>query len=226
MSQSIKSYYEFIKGQDLEEIMSEISTTKKEIYCLKNFLENPSIKKEREDFSYLQSRIYKLREYLEAAKQEYAKNGGLYELTNFDKKILDFNKNFDELSQISFSTSDFFNGHIVYTIYLTGEFKTTTKDPLSSAPVESILLWNNDKQEAYTRETFIDAIKDIHIGEWRNEYLPERFGHKIIDGTWWSLVFEYGNGHENIKINGNHSFPYNFDKLQKIFREKLVDNRT
>lgn len=37
------------------------------------------------------------------------------------------------------------------------------------------------------------------------------------DGTQWELEFEYSNGHKPVRFDGDNSYPYNFDKFQRLF---------
>ena len=75
---------------------------------------------------------------------------------------------------------------------------------------EKILLLLDDYEEPFTKITFIAALKELHISEWRRRYTTKRFGYTIFDGTQWNLVFEYSNGHKPVRFNGDNSYPYNF----------------
>ena len=39
----------------------------------------------------------------------------------------------------------------------------------------------------------------------------------VLDGTQWELEFEYSNGHKPVRFDGDNSYPYNFDKFQRLF---------
>jgi len=82
---------------------------------------------------------------------------------------------------------------------------------------EPLSLWDEYNEEPFTKDTFIDALKDLYIGEWRRRYSTERFGYVVCDGTQWELEFEYNNGHRPVRFNGDNSYPYNFDKFQMLF---------
>lgn len=101
-----------------------------------------------------------------------------------------------------------------YVVELTDGLKAYTKlwggeEPLS--------LWDEYNEEPFTKDTFIDALKDFHIGEWRRRYSTDRFGYIVCDGTQWELEFEYNNVHKPVRFNGDNSYPYNFDKFQMLF---------
>ncbi|MBQ2891839.1 MAG: hypothetical protein IJE45_02990 [Bacilli bacterium] len=57
----------------------------------------------------------------------------------------------------------------------------------------------------------------MHIGEWKNYYDPSRFGVHILDGTQWSVKFEFSNGAKTVEKSGSNDYPYNFEKLLEIF---------
>ena len=82
---------------------------------------------------------------------------------------------------------------------------------------EETLLLDGDNQEPCTKDTFIAALKDLHIGEWCRRYSTKRFGYMVLDGTQWELEFEYNNGHKPVRFDGDNSYPYNFDKFQMLF---------
>lgn len=82
---------------------------------------------------------------------------------------------------------------------------------------EEPLLLLNDNKETFIKDTFIAALKVFNIGEWRRPYTTKRFGYRALDGTQWELEFEYNNGHKPVRFDGDNSYPYNFDKFQRLF---------
>ena len=70
---------------------------------------------------------------------------------------------------------------------------------------------------SFRKDSFLAALKTLHIGEWRRRYSTERFGYEVCDGTQWELEFEYNNGHKPVRFNGDNSYPYNFGKFKKLF---------
>ena len=204
---SPESYYEeCLKGKTKEQIMTAIRGHKQEIGRLKNSMENPhggikTVMHPSED-----TRLHWNREYLERAKQAYAEAGG--------EKAADFVANIDAISKITFSIGGYFGGHQNYIVELTGELKAYTKLWEDEEPLS---LWDDDNQEPCTKDTFIAALKDLHIGEWRRRYSTKRFGYTVCDGTQWELEFKYSNGHKPVRFDGDNSYPYNFDKFQMLF---------
>lgn len=61
---------------------------------------------------------------------------------------------------------------------------------------EPLVLLDADNEEFFTKTTFIAALADLHIGEWRRSYSTKRFGYTVCDGAQWELKFEYNNGHK------------------------------
>ena len=55
--------------------------------------------------------------------------------------------------------------------------------------------------QPFTKLTYIAALADLHIGEWRRRYSTLRFGYAVHDGTQWELVFEYSNGHKPVRFD-------------------------
>lgn len=212
---SPESYYEeYLKGKTKEQIMTAIRGLKQEIGRLKNSMENPhgsikTVMHPSED-----TRLHWTREYLEKAKQAYDEAGGTYALSKSEEKAADFDANMDAIIKITFCIGGYFGGYSNYVVELTDELKAYIKLWEQEEP---LTLWDDDDQEPCTKDTFIAALKDLHIGEWRRRYSTKRFGYMVLDGTQWELEFEYSNGHKSVRFDGDNSYPYNFDKLQMLF---------
>lgn len=212
---SPESYYEeYLKGKTKEQIMTAIRGLKQEIGRLKNTMESPDYGAELIVHPSEDTRLHWTREYLERAKQAYAEAGGTYTLSKSEEKAADFDANIDAICKITFSIGGFFGGYRSYVVELTDGLKAYTKLWEDEEPLS---LRDDDNEEPFTKDTFIDALKDFHIGEWRRRYSTERFGYTVCDGTQWELEFEYNNGHKPVRFNGDNSYPYNFDKFQMLF---------
>ena len=206
-------YEEHLKGKNKEQILTVIRGLKQEIGRLKNTMESPDyggkpIMHPSED-----TRLHWTREYLERAKQAYAEVGGTYTLSKSEQKAADFDANMESISKITFNIGGYFGGYRNYIVELTDEFKAYTK---LWEDVEPLVLLDDNK-EPFIKDTFIGALKELHIGEWRRHYTTKRFGYMVLDGTQWELEFEYSNGHKPVRFDGDNSYPYNFDKFQKLF---------
>lgn len=207
-------YVEYLKGKTEEQIMTAIRGLKQEIGRLKNIMECPDygikpIMHPSED-----TRLHWTREYLERAKQAYAEAGGTYTLSKSEEKVADFDANIDAICKITFSIGGFFGGYRSYVVELSDVLKAYTKLWEEEEP---LLLLNDDNKETFTKDTFIAALKDLHIGEWRRRYSTKRFGYTVCDGTQWDLEFEYNNGIKPVRFDGDNSYPYNFDQFQILF---------
>ena len=181
---------------------------------LKNSMENPhggikTVMHPSED-----TRLHWTREYLEKAKQAYGEAGGTYTLSKSEQKTAGFDANMHSISKITFSIGGYFDGYRSYVVELTDGLKAYTKFRGDEEPLS---LWDDYNEEPFKKETFIEALKELHIGEWCRRYSTERFGYVVCDGTQWELEFEYNNGQRPVRFNGDNSYPYNFDKFQMLF---------
>jgi hypothetical protein len=207
-------YEEHLKGKTKEQIITAMRGLKQEIGRLKNTMESPDygvrpIMHPNED-----TRLLWTREYLERAKQAYAEAGGTYTLSKSEEKVVDFDTNMDAICKITFSIGGFFGGYRSYVVELSDRLKAYTK---LWEDEETLLLLDDENEEPFTKDTFIAALKDLHISEWRRRYSTKRFGYTVCDGTQWELEFEYNNGHKPVRFDGDNSYPYNFDKFQMLF---------
>lgn len=164
------------------------------------------------------TRIHWARQYLERTKLAYAEVGGAYTLSKSEEKTADFDANMDAnmdaICKITFMIGGFFGGYRSYLLELSDGLKAYTKLWKDEKP---IVLLDNDNAGPFTKNTFIAALIDLHIGEWRRRYSTKRFGYTVCDGTQWELKFEYNNGHKPVIFDGDNSYPYNFDKFQMLF---------
>lgn len=212
---SPESYYEqHLKGKSKEQIMTAIRGLKQEIGRLKNIMENPYASVNAVTHPSEETQIQCTREYLEKAKEAYVEAGGVYTLSKAEKRAADFNANMDSIEKITFSIGGYFGGYNSYIVELTDELRGYTKLWEDEEPLS---LWDNFNEEPFTKDTFIEALKKLHIGEWRRRYSTKRFGYMVLDGTQWELEFKYNNGHKPISYDGDNSYPYNFNKFQMLF---------
>lgn len=215
MMMSPESYYEeYLKGKTKEQIMTAIRRLKQEIGRLKNTMESPDYGEKPIMLPSEATRIYWTRAYLEKAKQAYVEVGGIYVFSKSEKKATEFEASMDGISKITFSIGGYFGGYSNYVVELTDELKAYTKIWEDKEP---IILWDDDTKEKFTKSTFITALKELHIGEWRKRYTIERFGYVVLDGTQWELEFKYSNDHQPVRFDGDNSYPYNFNKFQMLF---------
>lgn len=206
-------YEEYLRGKTKTQLMTTIRGLKQEIGRLKNTMESPEYGQNEIVHPSEDTRLHWNREYLERAKQAYAEAGGTYTLSKSEEKAADFDSNMDFISKITFSIGGYFGGYRSYVIELSDGLRAYTKLWEDEEPL--VLLDEDD--EPFTKETFIAALADLHIGEWRRRYSTLRFGYTVCDGTQWELEFEYYNGLKTVKFDGDNSYPYNFDKFQMLF---------
>lgn len=215
MLTSPDAYYEMnLKDKSEKEIRCAIRGLKNEIGHLKNIIEHPDYGSEPLMCPTEETRIWCARMYLERAKQALFKIGATYIPSQAEQKAQKFQENIDYITKITFKIGGYLGGFETYTINL--------EDEPVHYEADRLVLWD----VVYPHETtsyplskaeFMDAFRELHIGEWRHYYDPERFGCIILDGTQWSLDIEYSNGLKAVRYEGSNSYPYNFYKLKELF---------
>ena len=220
MMTSPESYYEeYLKGKTKEEIMTAIRGLKQEIGHLKNPMEKPYDGMKTVIHPSEDTCIYWSREYLDIAKQAYVEAGGTYTLSKSEEKAADFDANINAICKIAFNIGGYFGGYSTYIVELSEEMKVYTKLWEDEEP----LLLLDDNEEPFTKNSYIAALKELHIGEWRRRYTTKRHGYIVLDGTQWELEFEYTNGHKPVRFDGDNSYPYNFDKFERLFGIDVIE---
>ena len=208
-------YYEQqLKGKTKEQIMRVIRGLKQEIGHLKNMMENPDYAQESVIHPSEGVRLDCTREYLGKAKQAYTEVGGIYSMSKAEEKAAGFELNMNSIFKITFGIGGFFGGYRSYVVEISDNLKAYTK---LWEDEESLILFDNENEEPFTKDAFLAALANFHIGEWRRRYTTLRFGYTVCDGTQWEMEFEYNNGHKPVRFDGDNAYPYNFNKLKMLF---------
>ena len=208
-----ETYYENnLKGKNAAQILSAIRGLKQEIGRLKNTIEHPDYAPTM--YPTEETRLWCTRLYLERAKQALVEAGGTYNPSKAELKAEEFNANIPNISKVEFCIGGFFGGFETRTYTMDG-------DNIHIGVEHSLILKPSNlgevEIEEMDRDSFLEGLADLHIGEWRRNYDPSRWGYVVLDGTQWHLYIYYSNGRKPVKIEGSNDYPYNFDKLQELF---------
>ena len=212
------AYYEMnLKGKDKDYILSAIREMQDEIARLKELMENPDNKNRDIIHPSEDVQIKCTRDYIARAIQAYEELGGTYHPSELEKEDQEFQRNIGNISKINFEIGGFFGGRTEYVIEFAGEEALLTKSDMFSY---------EQNQSVLGREEVMDALEELHIGEWEKCYDPMRFGYCVMDGTQWSITFEYSNGKDALEISGDNDYPYNFNEFAEIFDFEIMDDET
>lgn len=211
---SPEAYYEFnLKDKSAEQIMSAIRGLKQEIGHLKNTMEHPEYGTGFVMEPSESTQLWCTRLYLERAKQALAEAGGVYKPSQAEIKAQGFANNVSHIEKIIFSIGGYFGGYQTRKVAFDGdEMHVYTQQSLGPYPDEPACEFILPME----KEEFMDELGQLHIGEWRRSYYPERFGYSVLDGTQWELEIQFSNGAKSFKSYGSNSYPYNFDKFQEL----------
>ena len=202
------AYYEIhLKGKNADQIMTAIRGLKQEIGRLKNIVEHP-------DYQCMICpsegvRISCMRDYLAVAKEALVEAGGTYTPSKAELKAEEVNANIPYLCRLEFSIGGFFGGFETRTFIIAGD--AVKEEFTHTMMLEPSYMYDPD--EEMDKESFLEGLEDLYIGEWRTNYDPSRFGYVVMDGTQWHLDLYFSNGYKPVKIHGSNAYPYNFDRL-------------
>jgi hypothetical protein len=217
-----ETFYEIrLKGKTPEQIMSAIRGLKQEIGRLKNIVEHPNYELRSMVVHPTEKvQLSMNREYLERAKQAFVEAGGIYKPSAAEQKALDFDNSIPYINKIEFSIGGFFGGYETKTY-------TVDEDKVHIDVEHSLILKPSNigdaKTEEIDKQEFLEAFKDLRIGEWRKKYDTYRFNIAVMDGTQWHLEIYFSNGHRPVKIHGDNAYPYNFNRLLELFEIENED---
>lgn len=212
------TYYEMnLKGKDKDYILSAIREMQDEIARLKELMENPDNKNRDIIHPSEDVQIKCTRDYIARAIQAHEELGGTYKMSKLEKADLEFQRNIGNISKITFEIGGFFEGRTEYVVEFAGEEALLTISDIFSY---------EQNQSVLDREEVMDALEELHIGEWEKCYDPMRFGYCVMDGTQWSITFEYSNRKDALEISGDNDYPYNFNEFVEIFGFEIMDDET
>ena len=202
------AYYEFhLKGKKADQIMTAIRGLKQEIGRLKNIAEHPYYQCMMHPSEAV--RISCMRDYLAVAKEALVEAGGTYTPSKAELKAEELNANIPYVCKVEFSIGGFFDGFETRTYTVEGDIVKEDVEHTMMYPPSYMY----DPDEEIDKDSFLEGLADLYIGEWRKSYDPSRFGYVVMDGTQWHLDLYFSNGHKPVKIHGSNAYPYNFDRL-------------
>ena len=199
--------FERLQNASKEDLLKIIHSTKIKMGRLRKKMEHPDYRNKTEIVSPSDEVIYKCdRDFLNRAIIKYISLGGDYKWSITEKKDTEFNDRLDVISKIVFYNGGFFSSNFKTVIDLSEDKPKLFAGSFSEVYEQDIEI---DKEE------FLYQLGELHIGEWRCSYSPNRFGMEVLDGEQWVLKFEYKDGKKKT-FNGNNAYPYNFDELLDV----------
>lgn len=212
---SPEAYYEeFLNGKTIDQIQTVIRRLKREIGHLKNTMENPEYPFELHICPDESTQLWSTRLYLERAKQALADFGGEYRPSKAELIAAEFDENIPSIHTFKFSIGGFFGGYETHTITVDGEaLHRDSEHSLIPKPSNFCI----PPDDPMTKDEFLSAVREMHMGEWRHSYNTRRFGYVVCDGTQWEIEITYSNGHKPVRFYGDNAYPYNFDSLKELF---------
>ena len=119
-----------------------------------------------------------------------------------------FDERLDNLVRIRFEIGGYFGGTERRTLTFKGEQIVVEREGFNGFMPEL------DSVEHYvgkTRTSFINGLKELHIGRWKEDYCDPR----ILDGTQWDLVMDFAD-QSSVESGGSNAFPRNFKRFLNL----------
>ena len=218
MMMSPEAYYDMeLQGKTPEEIQRKIRSLRREITTLKRKMEKPDYIPKHcpgDDV-----RISCDRQYLARALKVLADMGEECPLTATEKRDAAFNASLDAI-------------HRVELVICKHRFEPQAYSVRMNDPVEysreGHSCFSPEEEEAFAefdhtpREDFLEYLADIHLGEWRKHYSPERYGYAVMDGVSWNINIFYKDGRKPFRCGGDNAYPYNFDRFCELMGVDLT----
>jgi len=205
---SPETFYDVnLKGKNKTQLRSIIRNLQGQIEKLKETMEHPEYGEAGIQSPSEEVQISCNREYLRYAIQALEELGVVYLPTKKERKSLEFQENLPFLSKITYEIGGCFDELTRYELIFEDEV----------VKIISPYLKVVQEERTVDKDGLLSLLADLYIGEWLEYYSPERFGYFILDGTQWSVTFEYFNGQKTVEYGGSNSYPYNFEEFSQIF---------
>ena len=203
---SVESYEEmYLNNKDVAAIEREVEKIRSEISRLKMKMESPA-------YCYSQGgapldvevvEIY--RAYFEKAAEVLSdKLGGVCVLTEEEKAANIVDSMVDDISCLTLTVGQYLENK--YELALGSDVAAVTEIHLGEAPTVRYV----------DSAAMLRAIRGMHFGEWKQNYLPEQYGCTLNEPIKWQVRIDYSGGAAPRFYDGLGIFPYNFSTLCKL----------
>lgn len=186
-----------LETQNKEELLNIIKEIKLRLTELRDIMEHPNYKCTK---CPSELTMYKCdRDFLNMAITRYLALGGEYKYDDKELANIEFNEKVEQINKIT----------------LTAGGCLSLKDEVEVRFIGDevrIIFRNEEIVSNYDKASFFKELEDLYIGEWQNEYSPDRFGIYILDGVEWELKIKYYDGTEK-EYGGYNAYPYNYKDL-------------
>ena len=206
---SAAQYHEmYIKNKDVEKIVKEVAELRRGIAGLKRRIESPSYYSEEHMAISEIDQVDASREYLATAIAELERLGA-YEPCEEELVCRYVESSNPDIRRIVLTIGVHFERK--YDIDISGENGRLTVSKLHESEVEYPI----------EKDRVMRVIEELHMGEWRDTYLPEHYGCSLSEPEKWQLRIEYSSGRAPRFYDGAGVYPYNFSRLAEIMKYEM-----
>ena len=192
-----------LSGRSYEAAKREVRTLWREIGRLKKVIEEHPDSDEMMICPMPEVKIGTYRDYLEAAREYFESQGWKYELTKDEIADKEFNDRLKAVQSIEISYGACLGYRDIRKITFDGNKIVFDKDLCGMfLPPDKI---KEKLYEGMTKETLLEDLADLHIGEWKKTY----DNPNVLDGIEWHVDFKYTDGKKR-GFGGCNRYPYNF----------------
>ncbi len=209
---SVDAYEEmYLKGKDAQEVEAEIKKIRNEISKIKRKMEMPSYVYASKSFPTDEQVIEICRGYLEKGRDVLKSLLGTDDVLTEEEKVAWYVDSMTEKITC-----------VTLTVGRYLEYKFELDFTESGALIKKIQLDADTVVEEHDRKSLISGIYALHLGEWKQSYLPEDYSCTLSEPTKWQLRIDYSGGAAPRFYDGFGIFPYNFSALCKLLGANVI----
>lgn len=228
-----EEYYETnLRGRFLPEIQKEIRFLRREIRRLRKNTEKiyssglfDSDRLTPAGQARILTHIKYDRACLKHAIKAYEAAGGTYAPSKEERKSEDFDRALPSVHKLIFSVGGFPGGYKTSIGRVFGDHVVLSERYSYSPNPEDFLIVRRRRYPdpglrrrlrpvPFTKEEFVAGLREIHIGEWKKEYV----NMDILDGEQWKLKIQYDDVRKSFTVYGSNAYPYNFKEPEAFLK--------
>lgn len=222
---TLKEHYkDVLQGKNESELKVYSAEVRLEMNQLKYDIESLN----SADFKRLErsklSKINKYRLYLRETCRAIEKTGCIIKPPEEDIIASIFQENIPYIEKINYSIGGYFGGFDVYEVRFENGQVEVNKEPIDYRGVQLngnsfMEYYEDNEKEKISKKEFLNTVKRLRMGEWRNNYLSDDYGITITDGASWSVEVHYSNELNKFECGGINAYPYNFYEFNRLIEK-------
>lgn len=198
---SLEMFHEqILKGKNPQEVYELIEDFKIEMIFLKVQIEQKNILKLTLPPEDMVSKIKNYRFYIEDSYRYIESLNGEVNWAEEDAFTQNFQKSIPFIEKIDYSEND---KNLCEILFDEDSVRITQ---------------NKETVPSIDKEFFLNALSELHMGEWREVYTANDYGLDSINGFSWKIKVYFKYDMDTVLFTGTDAYPYNYKTFKQLIQ--------